>query len=71
MKTLKIPYKELMWEIPWETVLRMLYDLPNQKYIEKETDNSGNSNDEVKELTPQTSNDFKKYLDKINQQNKK
>lgn len=58
-----------MWEIPWETVLRMLYDLPNQKYIEKDDDQ--NSDDEVKELTPQTSNDFKKYLDKINQQNKK
>lgn len=70
MKTLKIPYKELMWSIPWPIVLRMLYDLPNQKYIEKDSDNKDNSNDEVKELTPQTSNDFKKYLDKINQQTK-
>lgn len=58
-----------MWSIPWPIVLRMLYDLPNQKYIEK--DDEKNSDDEVKELTPQTSNDFKKYLDKINQQNKK
>lgn len=69
MKTLKIPFKELMWGIPWPIVLRMLYDLPNQKYIEK--DDEKNSDDEVKELTPQTSNDFKKYLDKINQQTKK
>lgn len=68
MKTLKISYKEIMWGISWPVLLRMLYDLPNQKYIEKDEENK--SDDEVKELTPQTSDDFKKYLDKINQQTK-
>lgn len=69
MKTLKIPYKELMWGISWPIVLRMLYDLPNQKYIEK-GDAEESDEDETKELTAQTSNDFKKYIEKINQQAK-
>lgn len=58
-----------MWEIPWPVLLRMLYDLPNQKYKEKNEDESQDK--DIKELSPQTSTDFAQYIQKINQQNKK
>lgn len=69
MKTLKISYKELMWGIPWGTILRMLYDLPNQKYIDKK--NEEKTKNDYKELTPQTSSDFAKHIEQLNKRIKK
>ncbi|MDF2931210.1 MAG: hypothetical protein K0R36_541 [Chryseobacterium sp.] len=67
MKTLKISYKEIMWEIPWGTVLRMLSDLPNQKYIDNKSEDK--TKEETKELTPQNNADFAKHIQELNKRN--
>lgn len=67
MKTLKISYKELMWGIPWGTILRMLSDLPSQKYVDYKSEE--NTKDEVKELTPQNNSDFAKHIAELNKRN--
>ena len=56
-----------MWEIPWPMLLRMLADLPNQKYVENKTE--GNTNEEVQELTPQNTSDFAKHIQELNKRN--
>ncbi|OBW43486.1 hypothetical protein AB670_00015 [Chryseobacterium sp. MOF25P] len=67
MKTLNISYKELMWGIPWGTILRMLSDLPSQKYVDNKSE--GKPNEEVKELTPQNTSDFAKHIQELNKRN--
>lgn len=67
MKTLNISYKELMWGIPWGTILRMLSDLPSQKYVDNKLE--GKPKEEVKELTPQNASDFAKHIQELNKRN--
>lgn len=69
MKTLKISYREIMWGIPWPVLLRMMSDLPSQKYIDNKSDNK--SKEEVKELTPQNTLDFAKHIAELNKRNTK
>ncbi|AZA60776.1 hypothetical protein [Chryseobacterium indoltheticum] len=67
MKTLNISYKELMWGIPWGTILRMLSDLPSQKYVDNKSEDK--PKEEVKELTPQNTSDFAKHIQELNKRN--
>lgn len=62
LKELGISYQEMMWGVPWQTILRMLADLPRQVEKDKAKQN--------KELTPQTSDDFKAYINQLNQKKK-
>lgn len=67
MKTLKISYKEIMWGIPWPVLLRMLSDMPNQKYVDNKSENK--PKEELKELTPQNNSDFAKHIAELNKRN--
>ena len=56
-----------MWQVPFGTVLRMLSDLPSQKYVDNKSDNK--TKEEVKELTPQNNSDFAKHIAELNKRN--
>ena len=62
MKELNITYQELMWGIPWATLIRMMADLPRQVKVDK---------NQPQTLTEQNVDDFKTYMQNINEKNKK
>ena len=62
MKELNITYQELMWGIPWATLIRMMADLPRQVKADK---------NQPQTLTEQNVDDFKAYMQNINEKNKK
>ena len=62
MKELNITYQELMWGIPWAPLMRMMADLPRQVKVEKT---------QPQTLTEQNVDDFKAYMQNINEKNKK
>lgn len=64
MKEVGFSYRELMWEVPWGIVLRVLADMPRQV---KETPNKRKN----KVLTEQTAEDFKKHIEQLNKKIKK
>lgn len=61
MKELNITYQELMWGIPWATLMRMMADLPRQVKADK---------NQPQTLTEQNVDDFKAYMNNINQKSK-
>lgn len=61
MKELGISYKDLMWGIPWAIITRMMADLP--RTIEKKEN-------ENKVLNEQTSDDFKAFIQQLNEKKK-
>ena len=62
MKELNITYQELMWSIPWATLMRMMADLPRQVKVDKNPPQT---------LTEQNVDDCKAYMQNINEKNKK
>lgn len=61
----------MVWEIPWGMVKRMLADLPYQRYLDDDEVDSNGKKKENKELTPQTADYFKNYINQLNEKNKK
>ena len=61
MKELNITYQELMWGIPWATLMRMMADLPRQVKVDK---------NQPQTLKEQNVDDFKAYMNNINQKSK-
>lgn len=64
-KELNLSYKE-MKTIPWAMLLRMMADMPRVIY----TDDEGEEQEkpkQAKKLTPQTAEDFKAYINQLNQ----
>ena len=61
MKELNITYQELMWGIPWATLMRMMADPPRQVKVDK---------NQPQTLTEQNVDDFKAYMNNINQKSK-
>lgn len=60
MKELHLSYYEIRYKIPWITLQKMIADLPRTEEINEETD---------KELSPQTSEEFKDFINQINKTN--
>lgn len=58
MKELNISYREALWGIPYPIIMRILSDLPRQ--VKK--------NPNEVELTEQTVDQFKQFVEQTNQQ---
>lgn len=60
MKELHLSYYEIRYKIPWITLQKMIADLPRTEEINQDAQKD-------KELSPQTSEEFKEFINKINQ----
>lgn len=60
MKELHLSYDEIRYKIPWITLQKMIADLPRTEEISEDAQKD-------KELSPQTSEEFKEFINKINQ----
>ena len=64
---------ELYWNISWPMLLRIISDLPNQTYKGDPEDEEGKpkSKKVSKVLTEQTSSEFAKHIQSLNEKNKR
>ncbi|AQY21335.1 hypothetical protein AB406_0376 [Riemerella anatipestifer] len=59
MKEVGFSYQELMWEVPWGIILRILADMPRQ--VKEKTNKTKNQT-----LTEQTAKDFAEHIKHLN-----
>lgn len=64
-KELNLSYNEIK-TIPWAILLRMMADMPRVIYTDEEEGEQG-SPKQAKKLTPQTAEDFKAFINQLNQ----
>ena len=65
---------ELYWKISWPVLLRIISDLPSQRYLgdeEDDVDPSKKSKIPPRKLTEQTSKDFAQHIKELNEKNKR
>lgn len=74
MKELGLSYNEVMREIAWGKLLRMMTDAPRQIYIKGSKDGNGSNSQPPKKnihVTEENSHELLKFIDGINKKTKK